>query len=186
LSLMPSVLAMIDSSELYAVKLETAMLKDLEVAAAKTGKVQRRKKTGVKPPDSLYETACLLFIQNMGLAKLMESLPYGGMHTDRRFAAPLFLCLSEIFRKWVHDAATAAMLQSKNVLSKATSLRFIVVLVDEDSEVHRFVASGVCAFRKCAQKKLSELEKTLEKREKQFCPPKRRQDKRMRQLKSSL
>jgi hypothetical protein len=54
------------------------------------------------------------------------------------------------------------MLQSKKVLSKATSLRFIVS-VDEDSEVHRFVASGVCAYRKCAQKKLSELEKTLEK-----------------------
>jgi hypothetical protein len=114
-----------------------------------------------------------------------KSLPYGGMRTDRRFATPLFLCLSEIFGKWVHDAATAAMLQSKKVLSKATSLRFIVS-VDEDSEVHRFVASGVCAYRKCAQKKLSELEKTLEKREKQFCPPKRRQDKRMRQLKSSL
>ena len=118
----------------------------------------------------------------------MESLPYGSMQTVRHFAIPLFLCLSEIFGKWVNDAASAAVtlqstsadagiLGAKTNMSKAMSLCVLVASVDEDSEVHRFVTSSVCANRKCAQRELSKLEKL--KKDQEIFPPKTRHDKRM-------
>ena len=199
-TLLPAMVKMIKSSEEYAIQLEGAMLKRMEREVAdrdaekETGtKKTTKRKLSVKQPESFFETDRLSFIQGEGLQRFMASLPFGIMRLDRTFGVILFSCLCQLFESWIKESLGAAQVllaadgevAPTEKSTAATTVR-IIVTVDEDSEVHRFVGSGACAYSKHASKRLKRLEQIKQQREKEYKPLKSSHERELKTVKSSL
>lgn len=184
----------IAASESYVMRVELARLKGLSKAAEKDKNLASAKKSRVKPPESFVESACLRFIQGNEVVAFRESLPSEECRLDRTFGVIVFQALVEVAEKWIVEAVVAARRKVSSkppssvgaANSSLTGTISAMVTIDIESEVHRFVGSGVCAFSAHARKRALKLRKLIEQREKQFKPAKRSHTKCLESVNMSL
>jgi len=174
-------------------QVEEARLKDMAQAASNNKDVKNARKTPVQMPESALETACFLFVQGRDMDAFQQGLASSHCGTDRTFAVVLFQCLVKLIGDWVQEAIVSAqhklgsMQQSgqPKLLTSAKALR-IIISIDEDSEVHRFVGSAICSYSKYARGRQAKLERLMNERAKAYKAPKQSHEKKIRTVKSSL
>jgi hypothetical protein len=155
--ILPSIAKMIVAAEKYALAVKAAVLKGIEQEAL--GK-RKKRAAPLQPPEEVFETACFSFIQrHEDMKDLMEALPVS-LGTDRLFTVLIIQSLFRLCRDWVFEAVTSALdeFSPSTPKTKRKSNEFcLLVPVDKDSEVHRFVASAVCTEMKLTRKELKRL-----------------------------
>jgi hypothetical protein len=184
LNILPSIAKMLVAAEKHALAVEAEVLKQIERRAL--GK-RKKKGSSPKPPEEVFETACFSFIQHGNTMKdFMDSLP-ASLGSDRLFSVLIVQSLFRLCRDWVLEAMNSAPDEHSPSIPKTDkdSDEFrVLVSIDKDSEVHRFVASAVCTEMKWAR---SELKRLTKKKERSDSLKKRKKyDRKVLQMESRL
>jgi hypothetical protein len=153
---------MIVAAKKHALAIEAAALKQMErQRLGKSGK----KVSPIQPPEEVFETACFSFIQNGNeLKSFMKALPTP-LGSERLFAVLILQSVFRLCRDWILEAMNSApeKFSQSSTRNKQESGSFhVLVTVDMDSEVHRFVGSAACTEIKAAKKEMKELKKSKE------------------------
>jgi hypothetical protein len=168
------------AAEKNAIAIEQWVLKEADREALEDEKAQEQARKGItrqkekkkrktskpKPPTEVFETACFRFIQGAAMDEFMTTLP-SDFGEDRLFCILIAQALFRLVRHWMADAINTVpkdimpqILPSREANNKGQ----VVVSVDTDSEVHRFVASAVRVYRMPAAKRLKILKRAAKER----------------------
>jgi hypothetical protein len=175
-NILPAVIKVVNDGASFAVKMEAAAIKELDQLIAwklendeakrkwdESGKDEKERKKKKKPKKptvrragtSPFQKSCFEFIQGQKILDFVIKLPTS-MRGDRLFAVILLKELWKLLSTWVKQsieslpvdiAPNVPMLKSKFEVRTDQSTDTIRS-IDEDSEVHRFIASGILTIRK--------------------------------------
>jgi hypothetical protein len=156
--LLPVVATALLRTATYATKLELAAVNHVNAyisAIMKREKTNKLKAKRIQKPAAGYETGCFNFIQGSKMKTFMADLPVG-LQEDRLFAGCILECLWNAASSWIVDAVQSLPREAMPCVDTVRERTTISTAlgIDQDSEVHRFVASGVVANNKIFSKEL--------------------------------
>jgi hypothetical protein len=129
--------------------------------------LKRPSKTAVRKSHSTaFQTACFAFIQSDEIALFQSKLP-GALNSDRLFAILLLEALWKVLALCVKFSVAElpeALLPQVPMLqleSSSGTRRQACSTVDEDSEIHRFVGSGIKTLRETINNSKKRIEKRI-------------------------